>query len=128
MNLRDMLAASLAAKDAGDDKPWTGPRAEAAVMDLRAACARYLAPCPFAPGDLVTPRRGYSSRWNGHPGVVLEVVAPDRGRPVAGAAIPGSVAEGRRADMRVLQFDSDGEMGAFWVESFEFERYVVPAP
>lgn len=53
----------------------TLPIPEAQIATLREAMARYAAPCPFVPGDLVTPREGYGYTDAGLPHIVLEVLA-----------------------------------------------------
>lgn len=91
------------------------PLHEAQLSSLREIFSAYV-PCPFKPGDYVTPRSTseHPEDLKGEPHVVLEVRED--------AAISGSDEGSRYLDMRVAVF-FDGVYIAPWVESFEFEPY-----
>ena len=73
----EQLVRAQMENDDTEDSP-ARPLAEALVETLRGAAARYAAPCPFKPGDLVTPRRGYNLKDSGEPHIVLEVFDPPK--------------------------------------------------
>ena len=79
-------------------------------------------PCKFIPGDIVMPMKGMGNRYAGRPHIVLETLKPDA--PYF-CEDPASSGYGRRADIRVMAHVHGGDKVAmFWVESFEFEKYV----
>lgn len=108
--------------DDGDEFFDRRPLPEAQVATLRDTFRRYTMKCPFAPGDIVTPVPGYSIFGQGHPHVVLEISGP--GFTFEGES--GSSGFGKRLDMRVAGFTHDGNVAAWWCESWEFEPYVAP--
>lgn len=109
-------------------EPVALPLPEAQIATLKEACERYAAPCPFKVGDIVTPRKGYSTRGVGVPHVVLEVLAEPLQLMKADPRVMSMNCFGRRIDMRVLcHGETDGELAAYWVESWEYEPYVEGA-
>lgn len=119
-----MSIEELAAMIGGSqDKEAPKPLPEAAVATLREAFDRYAAGCPFKPGDLVTPRKGFNHGGAGDPSIVLEV--PDEAVRPFDASDPRSTANhtfGARLDMRVATIQ-DGDVVAYWDESWAFEPY-----
>ncbi|MFC2248788.1 hypothetical protein ACETRX_04105 [Labrys portucalensis] len=105
------------------------PVPEAQVMTLREVFARYDGGCFFKAGDLVTPRKGYNHSNEGIPHIVLEVGTPPCG-PVTPASLreTHSTAFGRRLDMRIAGHDRDGDVSAWWVESWCFEPWTGEGP
>lgn len=94
------------------------------VATLREAAERYAAPCPFKPGDLVTPRAGFLYHGAGLPFVVLAVsafgnVAPDF------QSGPSTPLFGARLDVRVAGSLGSG-ICAWWQESWMLEPYTGP--
>lgn len=105
------------------------PVPEAQVMTLREVFARYDAGCPFEPGDLVTPRKGYGNGGEGRPHIVLCTARPPA--PMTWPSDPsdtGSPMFGRRLDMRVAGLDGRATMTAWWVESWEYEAWTGEGP
>lgn len=112
------------ARAAQDNPDQAAILPEAAIETLKEVAARYVADCPFKVGDIVTPRRGFSVRGAGRPNVVLEVIgAPIRNFVTFEPDHTGLNSFGRKIDMRVVE--ADGNIRAFWVESWAFEAYEV---
>lgn len=92
-------------RDAGIGPEEDAPRAsrpidEAVIATLREIQERYSTGCPFKPGDMVTPRKGYNLKHAGEPHIVLEVFSePIRFTPQSSDY--GSTYYGSRLDMRV---------------------------
>lgn len=101
----------------------TQPLAEAVVMDLQELAGRYAAGCPFKPGDLVQPRRGYCSRWERQPHIVLEVLEKPLEPSYHDSEPSHSSGFGRRIDMRVALLTKDG-ISPFWVESWTYQPFL----
>ena len=106
-----------------DPQPEAAPRPirSAQVATLKEAFAQY-GLTPFAPGDLVTPRKGYGIRDAGEPHIVMEVAA-EPWRTFEGTHASNSF--GARLDIRVACVSSPGGnmVAAFWAESWMYERY-----
>lgn len=104
-----------------DRQPVRLPTAEAQIMELKALQARYAAPCPFASGDLVTPRANAGCHGAGLPHIVLEIGRPAEAPEAENVASNGY---GRKIDMRVAAYsERHGVISSHWVESFDFEPY-----
>lgn len=100
------------------------PRAEAQVMELRQIAARYAAGCPFAVGDLVTPRKSYNIQGAGAPHIVLEVPAePVRLWTISTPHDIGCAELGEPLDMRVACLTHLGEYMAFWGSSWRYAAW-----
>lgn len=100
------------------------PIPEVQIATLREAFARYEAGCPFKPGDLVTPRKGFGYTDDGVPHIVLEVVAePIRVYDISSLVRTCSTDFGERLDIRVISHRNDGDVAAFWQESWRLEPY-----
>jgi hypothetical protein len=100
---------------------------EAAVARLRELAANHaeqMRGSRFDVGDLVTPIAGCGLYGAGQPYLVIET------HPAAAPCfVQGDIGTsnyGMRLDMRVLRLQSD-KIGAFWVESFGFERWSLAA-
>ena len=112
----EQMLKALMAAGAGDD----APRAPALIdVALRDEAAFYARENPFAVGDLVTPRKGTTTRGAGEAHIVLDVLL---GAEYLFDGQPGSNAYGQRLDMRVLHW-SGGRYVAHWIESAEFEPW-----
>lgn len=118
MNFAEMIASM----DQDDDDAPAVPLPEAAVASLRETCDRYVAGCPFAVGDLVTPRKDFNMKGAGDPQIVVEVAATPI-RPFDGDH--GSHAFGPRLDIRFATI-ARGDLIMFWCESWQYEAYVLP--
>lgn len=108
--LADLLAKAKVHAAAATRRPLP----EAQVMTLNEVFAAYSKPCPFKPGDIVTPRK--TSRYSdvGMPHVVLEVAETPIRNFVATEDLSDitSSAFGARLDIRVaLVTDDDGSVG-----------------
>jgi len=129
-NLREVLDAIAGAARTKAEAEAPKRTVAEDIAALEAAAERYVAPCPFKPRDLVTPRADGSMKGAGRPHIVLEVIgeAPCCIEPVANGN-PSSPDFGKRLDMRVAETCAcgHGEISAYWVESWEFERYTPPA-
>lgn len=100
------------------------PLVEAQIATLREAFERYSAPCPFRPGDIVSPRKGFGYRDEGTPHIVLEVAeVPYRPFEITQQVTPYSSAYGIRLDVRVANFCKTGDVDAFWQESWRLEAF-----
>jgi len=115
--LEDMMR-SIMGNGENPDRP---ARAHATLIaDLKMIQQRYISPCPFGVGDLVTPMKDCNVKGHGEPHIVLEVretpMVPDH------AAGSGHGNFGNRLDMRVA-CEMNGVIAAFWVESFWFGAY-----
>lgn len=122
------LLRAMSADGPDDDDATPRPIPEAVVSELRDIYTRYSAGCPFKPGDLVTPRKGYNTKGAGEPHIVLEVIDSPACNltPPAEPFHAGSHAFGRRYDMRVISL-SDGEAYvAHWTEAWVYEPYTGP--
>lgn len=116
MSLANLLAAINDEASAEGRAPAMAPDL---LLDYAKDYQRFLAGCPFAAGDLVTPRKDSAIKGPGKPHVVLET------RTVAAPHFidsPGSNAHGTRQDMRVASYVGN-EIVPHWVESFQFEPF-----
>lgn len=129
--LASLMSALAAPGPDDDDTEAARPIPEAVVSDLRDIYTRYAAGCPFKPGDLVTPRKGYNSKGAGEPHIVLEVRdnATCDLTPPAEPSDTTSCTFGRRLDIRVAYL-AEGHRGqeyvTHWCESWVFEPYTGP--
>lgn len=104
------------------DRP-SRPIPEAQVMTLREAFDAYSAPCPFKPGDIVTPRATSTYADIGVPHIVLEVLEnPLRNFEPTKEISVYSNSFGQRLDMRVGVM-SGGYVATYWQESYQHELY-----
>lgn len=116
--LGDLLADRL--NESGGSRPLP----EAQIATLREAFERYKGECPFKPGDIVTPRKGYGYRDAGLPHIVLEVLnEPLRNFEVTESVGTSSSGFGMKLDVRVACFTRDATVAAFWQESWCLEPY-----
>lgn len=121
VSLEAILSSAAAASPS---KTVALPIPEAQVATLLETFSRYSAPCPFKPGDLVMPRTGFGYTDEGRPHVVLEVSNPPiRPFGVSDRLTPASNLYGLKLDIRVACFRSNGEVDAFWQESWRHEPY-----
>lgn len=127
MDIMEMLASEgrRRGRDRADDAPKSPP--DVLCKTLREIAARYSAPCPFKVGDLVTPRKGYVSKEEGEPGIVIEVAEqPIRNFAcVEGQTDIASMAYGAKIDVRVA-YGRHGVIMAHWQESWTIEPYTGP--
>ncbi len=116
--------ARMIAMSGGDDEspvppvPPTPP--DVLAVTLREVYGRFVAGCPFEPGDIVTPRRGYNYKQVGTPQAVLKVF----GEPLVewDSVNGGSYCMN---DMMVAA-ESRGNIVTFLAESWAFEEYRGP--
>lgn len=101
----------------------TNISAEGKIARLTEYAERAGKPCPFAVGDLVTPRRGGIFRDDlcGEPCLVIEVLDPPH---ITQNGEVGSFEELRRIDIRLAEYQPQNDsvvekVGASW----EFERW-----
>lgn len=124
IELSQILAA--ASKGEGRPKPPESPP-EVLSITLRETAASYVAPCPFKPGELVTPRANSDLIGAGRPQIVLEVLeTPIRNLQPLGEQ--GGIAShlfGSRLNIRIAR-ESHGEIIANWTESWKLEPYTGP--
>lgn len=116
----------IASHGTPDDRPAPKPLPlpEVQVSTLQEAFKRYEDGCSFKAGDLVTPRAGYNYKGVGKPHIVLEVAAaPVRVFEISSNVRTGSSNFGERLDVRVACHDDDGDIVAFWQESWRIEPY-----
>jgi hypothetical protein len=108
----------------GGAKSAPDPLPEAQIATLQEAFTAYSAPCPFKPGDIVTPRATATYRDRGKPHVVLEVlntpICNFEPSSVEGGVFSGGF--GNRLDIRVAVL-KDGIVATFWNESWQHELY-----
>lgn len=128
INISDLVRDAIGKQGKGRAEKQR-PLDEAQVMELKAMYERYAAPCPFKPGDLVTPRSNSNYTDNGVPHIVLEVAeTPIRVFDIEEPHDISSHAFGPRLDVRV-GIIADGErMVAFWQESWQLEAWTPKAP
>lgn len=121
INIGDLLR-NLNEKKGQEKKPR--PLDEAQIMELQALFSRYTEPCPFKPGDLVTPRANANYTDRGVPHIVIEVAdQPIRNFTTEDVHDIASHAFGCRLDVRVAVI-ADGERTvAFWQESWQLEAW-----
>lgn len=104
------------------------PLPEAVIMELEQIAERYARGNPFKVGDIVTPRKGYGTKGEGEPMVVLQVLdepvqnMTDRSFADSTPSVVGFSVFGKRLDMRVAGW-SNGSYSPFWSESWEYEFY-----
>ena len=98
---------------------------EAAVTRLREYARHYAQPCPFAVGDLVTPRADCDLKGHGDPHVVIEVDNCGARYFIKDAA---DSEFGAVFDIRILRICGDDNIRAYWLESWKFEPWTPPAP
>ncbi|RWX72560.1 hypothetical protein [Mesorhizobium sp. M2A.F.Ca.ET.039.01.1.1] len=124
INLSDLIAGGRPAAKPAAPRPIP----EAQIATLREAFERYTNPCPFKPGDIVTPRKGFGYADAGEPHIVLEVAE----KPIRNFEAPADVSNiyssafGSRVDFRVASLtDGRGETAivAYWQESWRHELY-----
>lgn len=128
INLGDLMRDAMG-KQEKERGQKSRPIDEAQVMELEALYARYIAPCPFKPGDLVTPRPNSNYTDNGIPHIVLEVAE----QPIRlfHANDPHDISAhsfGPRLDVRVAIIADGERMVAFWQESWQLEAWAPKAP
>jgi len=99
------------------------PIPEAVIEMMKEVSDRYGKPCPFKPGDIVTPHSSSDLRQPGTPHIVLEVkeLPPEAQLGEVDDSDPQSSSSGfgRRLDMRFLAY-YEGHLSAFWGESWQF--------
>ena len=88
---------------------------DAAIMTMREIAASYRKN-PYAPLEVITPRRGTAYRSAGNPHVVVEVLDPPL---IAIGDDPSSTKWGALYDLRVVTL-YDGILSMFTVESWAF--------
>lgn len=123
MKMQAMTLSDLMAQAKGDDSETPRPDKDAQIMMLRESYERYVAPCPFKPGDLITPKAGHNNTGAGDPHIVLEVRNPATlDLTMYDARMSGSSGFGCRYDIRVMCLNSGKtqDYTAFWVESYIF--------
>ncbi|KMO34283.1 hypothetical protein [Methylobacterium aquaticum] len=125
MDLGEMLEAASRGRSRGErNHRATSP--EVLCVTLKEIEQRYRIGCQFKPGDLVTPRPGYTYDGEGAPHVVLDVLAkPVMQLDLDDPSKTASNSYGRRIDMRVA-CEHAGIIAGFWVESWCFEKYTGP--
>jgi len=108
----------------GADQEPVLPLPEVQVLTLQEVFARYEEGCPFKPGDIVTPRKGYAIHGAGKPHVVLSVGRPPI--PQTWPADPMNVGLanfGARLDFRFAGFGPSGNIAAWFGESWQYEPW-----
>ncbi|MBS7703260.1 hypothetical protein [Chelatococcus asaccharovorans] len=110
---------ALGAERDDEDNDRSSILPEAQIATLREVYERYRAPCPFKPGDLVTPRKGMAMRGEGKPHLV--VATQDGTYHWNGET--STRGYGARLDMRTIKM-YDTNVVAHWDESWMFEPYV----
>ncbi|QRE76501.1 hypothetical protein [Methylobacterium aquaticum] len=128
LDLSDLLAAASrnGSRREDRDEPTKTPP-DVLCLTLQEVAARYVSPCPFKVGDIVTPRNGYYYNNVGVPHVVLEV----RNSPIQNFDIVEDMRDqamptfGARFDVRVAT-ELLGKIIAFWQESWALEAYTGP--
>lgn len=126
--LSDLLSAASRAGSGSEerDEPAKTPPG-VLCLTLTEVAARYAAPCPFKPGDIITPRRGFHVRRHGEPHIVLEVFES----PVRITSIVEEITDvghpvfGSRLDFRVC-CEVGGKITAYTAESWMYEPYTGP--
>lgn len=121
-SLADLLA-DLSARDDDDAPDAPKPLPEALVMTLREAYANFAEPCPFKPGDLVTPRAGYNIKDAGSPVIVVEVMDAPRNFEADEPSAIGSPHWGSKRNVRVLEVAEGRAVVSFWYEHWQLEPY-----
>lgn len=117
--------AAQSSRDDSDDRASSPP--DVLCITLSEIAQRYAAPCPFKPGDLVTPRKGYNKKGAGQPHIVLEVFEePVRTFDTTeDMADTGSPFFGAKLDMRIA-CEVSGVIMAYCTESWNMEPYTGP--
>lgn len=124
MRESEMLRALLGGDDDDEERRPPRPLPEAQIATLREISARYVAGCPFAVGDVVTPRAGTNLRNAGEPHIVVELADHPHRTFDHERGASGSNGYGKRLDMRIAAFADDNEtLTMHWVESWAFEPY-----
>ncbi len=128
--LRQTIAGIEARHGVGPDKSRPAILPAAAVMELRAAAARYaeqLAGPRFKVGDLVTPLANATVKGAGDPHIILEVRTGVEPLWLDSRELIASSVNGMRLDVRIAHLHrDDGDICLHWVESYELELWVEP--
>jgi hypothetical protein len=112
-------------QDESDPVPL--PPADIVCHTLQEVCETYQKPCPYKPGDLVTPRRGYWIKGAGEPHIVVEVFDPPIRLITDDVEEAGSMMYGARFDIRVACMSNHTRnVVAFVAESWAYEPYNMP--
>lgn len=122
----DLLRMLRGGDEDGDGGPAARALPEADVATLREIAERYARPCPFNPGDIITPLPGQYNNA-GEPHVVLEVAEfPIRNFDEGGHTSAFSNSFGARLDIRVALIDyrhGEGRVECYWQESWRHEPW-----
>lgn len=122
-DLRDSIAQAMQQMSERSSEENRAPKQDPAILafTLQEAAQRHAKGCPFKPGDLVTPRKGYNLKGAGEPHVVMEIMAPEPQRgEAAEKAYMGGIA--RIYDMRVLSCVRE-DLIAYYAESYCYEAW-----
>lgn len=123
IELSEILSAAARQRDTRPEPRKSPP--DVLCTTLRETAARYVGPCPFKPGDLVTPRASSPHTGAGLPHVVLEVAeTPIRNTQGTKGDVVSHLF-GSRLDVRVA-CEEQGSIVAFWQESWSLEPYTGP--
>lgn len=120
IELSEILSAASRQRDTRPEPRKSPP--DVLCTTLRETAARYIGPCPFKPGDLVTPRVSSPYTGAGSPHIVLEVAETPIRNIDGGKSGVVSHLFGSRLDVRVA-CEEQGVIVAFWQESWHLETY-----
>lgn len=120
MGMMEEMFRRMAEEAVSEERGKPKPLPEAVLMDLKEAAARYVEPCRFKVGDVVTAIKGGDTKGQGEPHVVIDTL--ENPQPIF-VGQPGSNAFGQRFDMRVIH-RFDDKITTHWVESAGFEPWV----
>jgi hypothetical protein len=123
----EKIFAALRENNENDDEGLSSLGKGAKAELLMADYEHYVSPCPFKPGDIITPKKHHNLRGAGDPNVVMEVFE----RPKCADAVLGMVIKGEphtRAwspNMRIINV-AGGQVMSFYEESYNYEPYTGP--
>lgn len=123
IELSEILSAASRQRDTRPEPRKSPP--DVLCLTLQETAERYVAGCPFKPGDLVTPRAASPYTGSGNPHIVLEVAETPFRNTVGPKGDIVSHLFGSRLDVRVACEES-GVIVAFWQESWQLEPYTGP--
>lgn len=123
IELSELLSAAARQREARPEPHKSPP--DVLCTTLRETAARYTGPCPFKPGDLVTPRASSPYTGAGSPHIVLEVAETPIRNTQGQKGDLVSHLFGSRLDVRVA-CEEQGAIVAFLQESWSLEPYTGP--
>jgi hypothetical protein len=122
--LLEEISGSGRGRRSGQDESYRSTPPDVLCTTLTEVADRYISPCEFKVGDLITPRAGYNTKGAGEPFIVVEVFdKPIRAlAPVENVDDLGSHLFGAKIDIRVAH-EMKGDLIMHVGESWTYEPY-----